>query len=339
MSKKLFLNLIDDEKKINQKLYSSGPYWKHKNKRTIYQIKKNKIYNFRGINSGVGTSFSDNIVYDIRNEFNLKGRLASHFLLVPFLNKIFKSQLKITKELINKFLINQSFVFSNSKRVEELINKYNFLDTTEFGCVQKFKFDKIEYSTHYLEMANRIDSFSEHINFKKIKSYFEIGGGFGANIHFLLQNFKNIKKIVYLDTVPNIYVGTEYLRRFFKKNVIDYLETKKMNKIKFSDNDKLEIICIPPWEIEKVECEIDHFHNAASFVEMPINVIENYIKFIYKFNTSSISLLSYSKFNLETTMDPNNLINFFKCKFINYKYPYVIPKLKPDNYYFVSNIN
>ena len=72
---------------------------------------------------------------------------------------------------------------------------------------------------------------------------------------------------------------------------------------------------------------------------MPINVIENYIKFIYKFNTSSISLLSYSKFNLETTMDPNNLINFFKCKFINYKYPYVIPKLKPDNYYFVSNIN
>ena len=43
MSKKLFLNLIDDEKKINQKLYSSGPYWKHKNKRTIYQIKKNKL--------------------------------------------------------------------------------------------------------------------------------------------------------------------------------------------------------------------------------------------------------------------------------------------------------
>ena len=66
-------------------------------------------------------------------------------------------------------MINQSFVFSNSKRVEELINKYNFLDTTEFGCVQKFKFDKIEYSTHYLEMANRIDSFSEHINFKKLK--------------------------------------------------------------------------------------------------------------------------------------------------------------------------
>ena len=111
-------------------------------------------------------------------------------MLVPFLNKIFKSQLKITKELINKFLINQSFVFSNSKRVEELINKYNFLDTTEFGCVQKFKFDKIEYSTHYLEMANRIDSFSEHINFKKIKSYFEIGGGFGANIHFFYKTLK-----------------------------------------------------------------------------------------------------------------------------------------------------
>tara|TARA_B100001093_G_scaffold114022_2_gene106314 strand:+ start:2189 stop:3208 length:1020 start_codon:yes stop_codon:yes gene_type:complete len=338
MSENLFLNLIEDEKKTNQNLYSSGPYWKHKNRRTIYQIKKNKINNFRGINSGIGTSFSDNIVYDIRNEFNFKGRLASSLLLLPFLKSIFKSQLKITKSYIDRFLINQSFVFSNSKRVEQLINKYNFLQTTEFGCVQKFNFNKIEYSTHYLEMANRVDSFSEFINFKNIVNYFEIGGGFGANIHFLLQNFRNIKKIVYLDTVPNIYIGTEYLRKFFRENVIDYLQTKKMDQIKFSNDNSLEIICIPPWEIERVECEIDHFHNAASFVEMPAHVVENYIKFVDKFNTTSISLLSYSKFDPQTTMDPNNLINFFKKELKSFKYPFVIPGLKPNNHYFVSKI-
>ena len=32
--------LIDDEKKINNPLYSSGLYWKHKNKRTIREIKR-----------------------------------------------------------------------------------------------------------------------------------------------------------------------------------------------------------------------------------------------------------------------------------------------------------
>ena len=38
--------------------------------------------------------------------------------------------------------------------------------------------------------------FSEAIE-EKTKSFFEIGGGFGANIHFLVTNFSNIKKILY----------------------------------------------------------------------------------------------------------------------------------------------
>ena len=41
--KKLLDKLISDEKKINKKLYTSGPYWDYKNKRTIYQLKKNNF--------------------------------------------------------------------------------------------------------------------------------------------------------------------------------------------------------------------------------------------------------------------------------------------------------
>ena len=47
-------------------------------------------------------------------------------------------------------------------------------------------------------MAHRINNLSKYFNFKDIKSYFEIGGGFGSNIHFLITNFPNIKKILYL---------------------------------------------------------------------------------------------------------------------------------------------
>ena len=132
-------------------------------------------------------------------------------------------------------------------------------------------------------MADRINILSELYNFKNIKSFFEIGGGFGANIHFLITNFPNIKKIIYLDIVPNIYVGTEYLRYHFKDKVKDYLEIKNLNEIKFSNTNDLEILCIPPWLIEKLNIEIDHFHNAASFVEMTNETIENYAKFIKKF--------------------------------------------------------
>ena len=68
--------LINDEKKINKKLYSSGPYWDYKNRRAILEIKKKGIKDFRGITSGIGTSFADNLVLDIRNEFNVRGRVV-----------------------------------------------------------------------------------------------------------------------------------------------------------------------------------------------------------------------------------------------------------------------
>ena len=42
--------------------------------KTIIEIKKKGLKDFRGISSGIGTSFADNLVVDIRNELNFKGR-------------------------------------------------------------------------------------------------------------------------------------------------------------------------------------------------------------------------------------------------------------------------
>jgi len=163
-------------------------------------------------------------------------------------------------------------------------------------------------------MADRIDKLLKLFNFKNTNSFFEIGGGFGANVHFLITNFPNIKKILYLDAVPNIYVGTKYLEHHFGKKVKNYLDLKNLDKIKFQKNDELEILCIPPWLIEKVDVEIDHFHNAASFVEMPKMVIDNYVKFIEKFKTKEISLISYGGYDLKTTFNPQELNLFFDNK-------------------------
>ena len=310
----LLNNLIRDEKTINRSLYSSGPYWDYKNSRSILEIKKKGLSDFRGTSAGIGTSFTDNIVLDIRNEFNTKGRIIGKIFSLPILNKIFNGQLNLTQNYINNFIKNQAIVYQNNKNIENLINKYQFTNTTEFGCIQIFeKFGK-KYSTSYLQMADRIDKLSKSFNFKNTNSFFEIGGGFGANIHFLITNFPNIKKILYLDAVPNIYVGTKYLEHHFGKKVKNYLELKNLDKISFKKNDELEILCIPPWLIEKVDTEIDHFHNAASFVEMPKMVIDNYIKFVKYFKTKEISLISYGDYDLKTTFNPAELNLFFGNK-------------------------
>ncbi len=306
--------LIKDEKKIDKELYSSGPYWNYKNSRAIIEIKKKGLEDFRGITSGIGTSFADNLVLDIRNEFNIKGRIIGKIFSLPLLNTIFSEQMKTTKVYLDSFVKNQAILYRNSQNVRNLISKFKFNNTTDFGCIQSFKYLNKNYSCHYLNMAYRINNLSKYFDFKNIKVYFEIGGGFGSNIHFLITNFPNIKKILYLDIVPNIYVGTEYLRYYYKEKVKDYLELKNLDKISFSKNNELEIFCVPPWLIEKIDTEIDHFHNAASFVEMPKKVISNYVKFIKKLNTKEISLISYSGFDLKTTFNPEELNSFFDDK-------------------------
>ena len=310
----MLYQLIKDEKKINRNLYSVGPYWDYKSKQAITEIKKKGLKDFRGSSSGVGTSFADNVIVDIRNELNFKGRILGKILSLPKLNKIFDAQLKLTKVYVNRYLENQAIVYQNNKNVQNLINKYKFENSTDFGCVELFEYSNKKYSCSYLLMADRIDKLSKSFDFKATKSFFEIGGGFGANIHFLVTNFPNIKKILYLDAVPNIFVGTSYLKHHFGEKVKDYIQLKDLNKISFSKNDELEILCIPPWLIEKVDIEVDHFHNAASFVEMPKMVIENYFKFVKKFKTKEISLISYDGFDLKTTFNPKELNEILDSK-------------------------
>ena len=257
----LLAELIKDEKKSDKKLYSSGPYWEYKNRKTIYEIKKKGLKDFRGITTGIGTSFADNLVLDIRNELNFKGRVAGKIYSLPIIKKIFQRQLNLTKDYIDILIKNQGINYKNNQNVQGLIHKFKFENTTDFGCVQIFEYSNKNYSCHYLNMADRIDKLSKTFNFRNIKSFFEIGGGFGANIHFLVTNFPNIKKILYVDTVPNIYVGTEYLKHQYKEKVKDYLDLRDLDKIYFSNNDELEIFCIPPWSLEKVETEIDHFQH------------------------------------------------------------------------------
>ena len=306
--------LIKDEKKINRDLYSSGPYWSDKNNRTIIEIKKKGLSDFREVSAGIGTSFDDNFTLDIRNEFNTKGRIVSKIFSLPFLNKIFDNQIKLTNIYLNSFIENQAIVYESNKKVQNLIKKYKFENTTDFGCINFFKYSDKKYSCLYMEMADVAEKLSKSFDFKNTKSFFEIGGGFGANVHFLLTNFPNIKKVLYLDAVPNIYVGTEYLRSYFKDSVKDYLKLKNLDKISFSNNDELEILCIPPWLIEKVDVEIDHFHNADSFVEMPKKIVENYSKFVKKFKSKEVSLISYDRFDLNSTYNPEDLNDFFDNK-------------------------
>ena len=306
----LLKTLIEENKKIsnlNEYYFNKG--WSKKAKTTIAELNKKGLKNFRGMHSGVSSSFGDNLVSDARNEYSGILKKFLKLFSLPFIKNIFNAQLKLTERYIYNYLKHLNFIYTKDKNVLDLIEKYNFLDSVNFGCNYKIDYKDKSYSVLYLEIANRIEKLNKHFEFSKLNSYMEIGGGFGANVHFLINNFPNIKKFIYLDAVPNLYVGTEYLKYYFRDNVKDYLTIKDYDEIKFSTSDDLEIICIPPWKINKINANIDHFHNAYSFVEMQKEVVKNYFKALKKIKIKQISIISgLNTDSTVTTIDEVNRI-------------------------------
>ena len=82
--------------------------------------------------------------------------------------------MKLTKNYLDQFIKNQAIIFQNSQNVKNLLNKFKFDNTTDFGCVQTFEYLDKNYSCNYLEMADRIDKLSKYFDFKNIKSFLKL---------------------------------------------------------------------------------------------------------------------------------------------------------------------
>ena len=319
------IKLIDDlellymmvsDQKSQLSIYRPGPYWATTAKNSSNEINRCGITDFRGSSNHIGASYADNLIIDARNAYNYGlRRFVMRATKIYPLSKIFESQLQVAEANANKSIIYAQELLNKKERTINLLDKYTMPYSLLGNCLKKARIDGHYYSIHYLDLLDQHDNIASSIKFNDARSIFEIGGGFGTNIHLLLENYRNIRKVLYLDISPNLYVGTQYLRAFYGNAVIDYRALRHMDSIKFSEDDNIEIFCIAPWQIEKFEGPIDIFMNSHSFVEMPNNVVKNYVD---KFNgfpesiNAAIALTSYDAFDINTTFNPSELPNFFK---------------------------
>lgn len=336
------LNLMIQDTNNLEGIYQPGPYWANKTKSAVNEINKFGLRDFRGMKNGAATSYGDNVYVDTRGNYNFGIRAL--FLKIcrqlnrdiyPF-NRLFDSQVNLTFNYFQEAIGYKNFYLKNNERVKYLLSKYNLnFETTKGGCLSFGEFNGINISHHYLQLLDTLDNIDDKSSILNKKTFLEIGGGFGVNAHLIIELFK-VKKIIYLDIVPNLYVGTQYLKSFYGEKIIDYKKSKNMEIIKFSDTDELEIFCITPQQIEKIKSQIDLFHNAHSFVEMPENIIDNYAKkveAILSKDNSTISLVSYDGYDLNTTINPDKLPDFFTKTATKF----IIPTLTPlrSNFYFI----
>jgi hypothetical protein len=113
-----------------------------------------------------------------------------------------------------------------------------------------------------------------HFSIGKVRSLFEIGGGFGALPHLMAAKH-GTTQIIYLDIPPILYVGTQYLRSFYPDWVVDYRDTRNDTTIRFQ-GDAPQILCLAPWQIDRLDAHVEMFWNAASFSEMTPEIVRNY---------------------------------------------------------------
>ncbi len=208
-------------------------------------------------------------------------------------------------------------LIADNQRVRELLDKYEIPYSLLGGAETYFKLDGKRIFEIYLTMLDRHQIYSSKVDFNRARVFCEIGGGFGANVHLILSNYANIRKVIYIDIAPNLYVATQYLKSFYGESVLDYRMMKSAKKFSFADDNNLEILCIAPWQMELVSAEIDIFQNDSSFVEMPISVIQKYQEVLQTWdskNSCSMLIGSYLTYNSETTLDPTTLSSFFPLK-------------------------
>jgi len=317
----LLETMMTDAKQCEE-VYLPGPYWQGYCSRVYKAIKKYGLNDFRN-NAAISKGYADSVTFDPHELWigNWKNNLIRSFVKLPLIkSRIIPSYLNLIQHQFNqmKFYREKYFNFTFGNWIRETLSNFNIPETCYPGTKETINIDGKEISLIYIDHLMRIYNFSQHIDFSKAKTVFEIGGGFGTNAHLLMSMYPNIKKYIYCDIQPILYVSTQYLKHFFKEDVYDYAKLRDKNTISFKDNSEREIFCIPPWLLNNVQADVDVFWNSASFQEMPVNTINKYIEFILKFskNTSlATCLVIYEGGNPERTRTPSQLRDIFSKHF------------------------
>lgn len=315
----LRLMMRDDEKQSD--LYRPGPYWRDYQQRTLRAIEMLEIENFRN-HPQIGKGYADILTMspldmESRPE-RFKNRLLARIAELPKVRKLMRGYRKLLQSRTNDFLRFRSLYYDLLHRewLRARLAEFTMPETLAGGSVNAVEIDGQRYAHIYIRFLLALNSFEREADFTAMRSVMEIGGGFGAFMHLLLCRHNNIRKVVYLDIPPMIYLATQYLRSFFPDAVLDYRQTRESERIEFADNDELEILCICPWQIERLEASLDMLWNFASFSEMTPDIVANYAAHFKRLaGPGAVICLNMNKLASDTTSSDEQVTGPFADMF------------------------
>ena len=272
--------LLEDMKNADE-IWKPGPYWKEyveRNSRIL--CKKDSLDNFRNINlKGFSVGKPGASLYS--KKLSMLLRIIER---IPILKKIpgaIHQELSTLSKSYLSYIQRLEYTMyhyakSNDKssvlpRIQDsgLGNPFDIFTINE----KRYSINFLKKFLHYVYVCDKID-------FSKVGTMLEVGGGYGAQAEVVLQIHPNIKYIL-VDIPPQIYITERYLKTIHPGKVLGYGETKQQKYLdihKYKEN----IFILAPWQMPSVNQNIDLFWNCASFQEMTGNIIEEYLHYVKK---------------------------------------------------------
>jgi len=176
------------------------------------------------------------------------------------------------------------------------IDKPPYLDKVSESSVgnplEQFTFDERVFSRSFLNYLLGLSFLKQHVDTRKIKKVFEIGGGYGTLGEILLSDKRNNIFYINADIPPVAHISSYYLQTLFKKeNIASYYDLKSRETLDIEELKKTyDALNICSWQIPKLVGKIDLFVNFISFQEMESEVVKNYCKHITRLSPEYILL-------------------------------------------------
>ena len=173
--------------------------------------------------------------------------------------------------------------------------------------VDYYCFESKFYSRSFLNYLMGINFLKRCVDTQKVKSVFEIGGGYGTLGEIIL---KSDQDAFYLnvDIPPVSAVSTFYLSQVFgEKNILSYTESRDLDIIDIDEiKKKYKAAVLCPWQLPKLEGKFELFVNFMSFQEMEPHIVKNYVSIAEK-HTNSYVLTRNSRSGKKTASNNKSI--------------------------------
>lgn len=106
-------------------LFKPGPYWQKNTLRSVREIRKKGISNFRSFENNSGQAFTDSPFVDIRPAYNIGIRRVVFLCCtrIPLISKVFKSQIQLTISLFQELSKKNDELLRNSLYVNDSLTR------------------------------------------------------------------------------------------------------------------------------------------------------------------------------------------------------------------------